>query len=152
MIREARLLAIVLAFGSALVLVAAVAPSMIEGATAERLVRMPFRLLCHGIVSRSLAINGEPMSLCARCSGIFGGLIAGSLLSLALAGRSWMPGISASILVLPLVLDGATQAMGLRESWNTLRLVTGFIAGTAAIGWALASIARNRGQIPVALP
>ena len=152
MIREARLLAVVLAVGSALVLAAAAAPSVVDGATAERLVRLPFRLLCHGIASRCLAIGGEPMSLCARCSGIFAGLISGSLLSLALAGRFRMPGIIATILLLPIVLDGTSQALGLRESWNTLRLATGFVAGAASIGWALASIAGNREQLPVALP
>jgi len=152
MIREARLLAVLLAIGSAVVLAAAMAPWVIDGGPADRFVRAPFQLLCHGIASRSLTHDGEPMSLCARCSGIFGGLVAGSLLSLSFTRRLRVPGVLAWLLLLPMLLDGITQAVGIRESWNTLRVATGFVAGAAAICWALASIARNREQATLALP
>lgn len=35
--------------------------------------------------------------------------------------------------LLPLVIDGGTQLIGLRESTNLLRVITGFIAGYAAV-------------------
>ena len=41
--------------------------------------RMLFRLICHGIPSRCLLLFGVPMPICARCTAIYLGLIAGTL-------------------------------------------------------------------------
>jgi hypothetical protein len=45
-----------------------------------------------------------------------------------------------SLAALPTFLDGITQAMGLRESTNPLRLATGLTVGAAFGLWALIGI------------
>lgn len=46
--------------------------------------------ICHGIGDRCFQIDGIPLHLCARCLGIYTGLLAGSLL--ALLARKQYPG------------------------------------------------------------
>src|SRR5437868_1280699 len=43
--------------------------------------RAPFQLLCHGIASHSFSIAGTAMPICARCTGIYAGLLLGILFS-----------------------------------------------------------------------
>jgi hypothetical protein len=45
-----------------------------------------------------------------------------------------------SIAVIPILVDGGTQAIGLRESTNPLRLATGLTVGAAFGLWVLVSI------------
>lgn len=105
--------------------------------------RALYRLTCHGLEHRSFHLEGSPMPICARCTGIWGGMALGSLLFLVGGLRSPRVGASlAMIAVLPLVIDGATQATGLRESTNLLRLATGTPAGLVWIVWALQSAVR----------
>jgi uncharacterized membrane protein len=78
---------------------------------------------CHKIPRRSFFINGRQFHICARCTGIaFGGMLAPVILLLPQAS----PGIL-GIAPLALVVDGLSQAMGLRESKNWLRFATGFL-------------------------
>ena len=149
MIREARQLAAILAAGSALILVVALLPSAFGGSVLESWLRLPFRLLCHGIESRAFVINHEAMPLCARCTGIFSGLAVGGVTAIVLAGRFRFDGRVALLFTLPLVVDGVTQAFGLRESFNSLRFVSGIVAASAAIFWALSAIASNERRTQV---
>jgi uncharacterized membrane protein len=107
--------------------------------------RLPFHLICHGIESRCLHLWGVPMPICARCVGVYGGGAAASVLFLLLPllRRHILSLRLMLFLVLPLVIDGLTQATGFRESTNDLRLVTGLTAGTAFLLWALGSIEAN---------
>src|ERR1044071_204659 len=41
--------------------------------------RLLFRLLCHGMPSRCIDVFGVPLPICARCMGIYGGMILGLL-------------------------------------------------------------------------
>lgn len=105
--------------------------------------RIAFRPLCHGIPSRCLVVWGTHMPICARCTAIYIGLFAG------LAAFFLMPWIEERLLRIamyfaaaPLVIDGVTQAVRLRESTNTLRLVTGALASFAFGMWVLSAIER----------
>jgi uncharacterized membrane protein len=103
--------------------------------------RILFRLLCHGIPSRCLTLWEVPMPICARCTAIYAGLFAGLMLFLIVRkGREivfrW-PAIAAAILI---ALDGVTQATGLRESTNGLRIATGLLAGFFFGMWVLCAI------------
>ena len=103
--------------------------------------RLLFRVMCHGIPSRCLTMWNVPMPICARCTAIYVGLFAGLMLFFLIRRGServfrWM----AFAAVVPLFIDGVTQATGLRESTNELRLVTGAIAGLAFGLWALCAI------------
>ena len=106
--------------------------------------RLLFRLICHGIPSRCIEAFGVPMPICARCTGIYLGLIAG-LLAFALipfVTEKLMRTIS-FIAVTPLAIDGLTQLARLRESTNPLRLATGIAAGLAFGMWVLSAVERR---------
>ena len=126
-------------------------PLLILGATfavtwamahgASEMLRLPFRILCHGMPSRSLLMSGVSMPICARCVGIYAGLLAGFAAFELLARMNERAArIAAIVAVIPLAIDGVTQAAGLRESFNMLRIATGLIAGFAFGFWVLTAI------------
>lgn len=103
--------------------------------------RLLFRLLCHGIESRSLVAFGVPLPICARCTAIYGGAIAGVVIA------QWLPAlrergarIVVAIAFAPMGIDALTQLLTLRESSNALRIVTGLPAGIAAAIWCIAAL------------
>jgi uncharacterized membrane protein len=100
--------------------------------------RMLFRLVCHGIPSRCLLLFGVPMPICARCTAIYLGLIAGAVVFRLVPRMSEMAArVMAIAAALPMALDGGTQLIRLRESTNDLRVVTGLVAGIALALWLL---------------
>jgi uncharacterized membrane protein len=106
--------------------------------------RLLFRIFCHGIPRRCLTLWGVPMPICARCTAIYGG----ALLGLALMRlMPWMSERTARFVMYaaatPLGIDGLTQLTTLRESTNTLRLITGVIGGIGFALWALAAVERH---------
>jgi len=103
--------------------------------------RLAFRALCHGIPQRCLELWRVPMPICARCTAIYAGSLAGILLFLVL------PRIQAHlarkillIAAVPMFIDGITQLAMLRESTNLLRIETGLLAGMAFAFWALSEV------------
>jgi len=106
--------------------------------------RLLFRMMCHGRVERCLELFGVPMPICARCTGIYLGLLA-SLLAFRLIPllRERVMRIVAIIAIIPLALDGLTQLTGLRESVNPVRIATGVIAGLAFGLWILSAVERR---------
>jgi uncharacterized membrane protein len=99
---------------------------------------------CHRFVSHSFTINGRPMALCARCTGMYLGM-ALTVLLLGLAGRirrtdlPAMPIMAVLIFFVGLMgLDGLNSVgyslpilPHLYEPQNWLRLVTGMGTGLA---------------------
>jgi len=106
--------------------------------------RLLFRVMCHGIPSRCLELFGVPMPICARCVGVYAGLLAGLMAFwlLPIVTERVMRTI-AFIAVTPLAIDGLTQLARLRESTNPLRLATGIAAGLAFGMWVLAAVERR---------
>ena len=103
--------------------------------------RWLFRVMCHGIASRCLLLWGVPMPICARCTAIYAGLLLGFLAFVVVRKGSeralrW----TAFFAALPVFIDGVTQATGLRESTNALRIATGLVAGFAFGLWVLCAI------------
>lgn len=100
--------------------------------------------VCHQLPERTFAIAGQPLPLCARCSGTFLGALAGMIV-LTLRGRGRagrLPGrehLAVLVLfVLAWAVDGANSfltffpdAPHLYEPNNLLRLVTGTLEGLA---------------------
>jgi uncharacterized membrane protein len=100
--------------------------------------------ICHRIDARSFLINGMPMPLCARCTGIYLGVMTSFLIAVA-SGRtkvSRLPPISVSVALVIFVIimgfDGVNSYIhlfpngtGLYEPHNWLRLVTGMYCGVA---------------------
>ena len=112
--------------------------------------RLLFRIMCHGRPERSLAMFDVAMPICARCVGIYAGLLAG------LAAFVLIPYLRERVIrpfalaaVVPLAIDGLTQLAGIRESTNELRIVTGVIAGLAFGLWVLSAVERPE---PVFVP
>lgn len=106
--------------------------------------RLAFRLICHGRVERSLELFGVPMPICARCTGIYVGLLAGlAAFWLIRFVKEKTMRMAAFAAVTPLAIDGLTQLTGLRESTNPLRIATGVITGLAFGLWILAAVERR---------
>lgn len=100
--------------------------------------------ICHRIPARSFLLNGMPLPLCARCTGIYLGVMTGFLLAVA-SGRtraSRLPPLRVlavlGAFVVIMGLDGVNSylhlfpgARGVYEPHNWLRLVTGMFCGAA---------------------
>ncbi|MGZ8868910.1 MAG: DUF2085 domain-containing protein [Thermoanaerobaculia bacterium] len=113
-----------------------------QGASMEW--RMLFRLMCHGKIERSLELFGAPMPICARCVGIYAGMLLGILAFWAIPLlRERVMRVVAFVAVTPLAIDGLTQLSGLRESTNELRVTTGIVAGFAFGLWILSAVERR---------
>lgn len=149
-LQRGRLMAAVVGGLAAAILIVSLLATLTLAAGANPAIRIPFRLLCHGIVERSLVILDAAMPICARCTGIYLGMMAGAGIWLAVqrSGRNLAISTAlAVILVMPLAIDGTTQAVGWRESTTALRMWSGVVAACAASLWLLG---RARGVAPVA--
>lgn len=121
---------------------AALGVTFMRAAGAPGWIEAPFALVCHGLDFRSLEISGVPMPICARCFAIYAGALLGIALFLAIPPLQRTP-VSGWILLLallPMVLDGGTQAIRIRESTNALRLLTGGPAGVMFMIWILGRV------------
>ena len=96
------------------------------------LIYMIFAPICHQISARSFHLLGHPLAVCQRCSGIYFGILAASILFPALPGfafdetqrRYWVLGASA-----PLLLDFALSYSGIWGSTSLIRASSGFLFG-----------------------
>ena len=85
---------------------------------------------CHQRADRSFTLFDDKMGVCARCFGVYLGLFTGTVSwGLFWKKRSYPPNWILLAALTPLMLDGFTQLMGLRESINTMRLATGLLFG-----------------------
>lgn len=86
-------------------------------------------LNCHQLSERSFHIGIRQLPVCARCLGIYVGLL-GSLPTLAL----YTPPVALCVaLVVPMIVDGFTQLLTSYESNNWKRLITGLLFGYAML-------------------
>ncbi len=139
--RATPILAAGIAFASSAILAASALCTWAIANGASMRWRLVFRALCHGIPDRCLELWNVPMPICARCTAIYAGLLAGILLFFVvphvqeLTAR-WILGFAA----FPMFIDGITQLATLRESTNPLRIETGLLAGAAFAFWALSAV------------
>jgi len=139
--RNTRIVAALIAFVSSAILSASILCTWAIAHGASMQWRLVFRALCHGIPARCLQLWSVPMPICARCTAIYVGLIAGILLfpflpRLQEIKARWVLAIAG----LPMFIDGITQLAMLRESTNPLRIETGLLAGAAFAFWALSAV------------
>jgi uncharacterized membrane protein len=139
--RNTRVVAAVIAGIASVILSASLACTWAIANGASMRWRILFRVFCHGIPERCLDVWGVPMPICARCTAIYVGLLAGILVFVILPRLEeitarWILGFSA----VPMFLDGVTQLVHLRASTNPLRIETGLIAGAAFALWALSAV------------
>ena len=156
--RDTQITAVCLAALALIILGASTSATIAIAHGASPMLRLPFKLLCHGIPHRCLTIFDTPMPICARCVGIYCGFLAGLVLFVIVIktadsrqqtadlGPVPHPRLMSTvryllcIAVIPILVDGGTQAIGLRESTNPLRLATGLTVGAAFGLWVLVSI------------
>lgn len=85
---------------------------------------------CHRKRERSLIIKGKQFPVCFRC--MF--MLIGLFMVIPIVFFHFFPPLSVGVMIcvgfnIPLLIDGITQAKGLRESHNVLRSITGFLSG-----------------------
>lgn len=80
---------------------------------------------CHQIPERSFSIKGKQFPVCARCTGAFIGYFVGGILFLFFA----IPLYIDILLCALMFVDWLIQRIGICESDNIRRVVTGFLCG-----------------------
>ncbi|MHB1048501.1 MAG: DUF2085 domain-containing protein [Bacteroidota bacterium] len=104
-----------------------VAPFLAGSFIADILYRF-YGVVCHQFASRSIVIHDHSLAVCARCSGIYIGFLAGVIavrMSQPLRKREWRPVVLLAVSVIPMVFHVAGEMTGIVESSLTLRVVTG---------------------------
>jgi uncharacterized membrane protein len=92
-----------------------------------------------------ICIKGKHLYLCARCTGIWTGMISIFLASLfGLDLPVWLYILLLAILPAPAMVDWTTQSCKIRESKNLIRVGTGFLLG---IGWGLFFLLLAKGML-----
>jgi uncharacterized membrane protein len=93
--------------------------------------------VCHQLPERSIHYGLSVMPLCARCEGIYLGLLAG-FIYLTIVNRKHESGfppwwaLVIGVIGLGLMgLDGVSSYAGLRPTTNEIRVITGLLAGSA---------------------
>jgi uncharacterized membrane protein len=81
---------------------------------------------CHQKVNRTIKFFNNPLPLCARCSGIYIGVLSTVLFEVLITS---MPFYIYLIIGLPLIIDGVIQKKYHIMSNNLRRFITGFLFG-----------------------
>lgn len=149
--RDARLFLALRVIGVLLV-VAPFAPPLLALAgwdAAASLTDAPWALFCHRLPDRVLSVFGEPMPICSRCLGIFGGLGAGLVIARPeLSPRRLL--VVVALAALAMLVEVGTQEAGWHPVFHPTRLLSGLllaypIGATAA---ALAGKTRTNATYP----
>ena len=92
---------------------------------------------CHQRPERCYGYDGHPMALCVRCLWLYGGLALGH--ALFCEWRLCEPNARKLLLVSLglLLVDVASEALGLRADSSTVRALTGLLAGLACSWYTL---------------
>lgn len=96
------------------------------------LVRKVFSYICHQKAERSFFIWNAPLAVCARCSGIYFGLLIGSLIYPLIRNYQNInlpPRIYLIVALLPTILDFSLGVLHIMENTYLSRALTGLIAG-----------------------
>lgn len=81
---------------------------------------------CHRMKERSFFYKGHQFPVCARCTGVF----FGELTAILLLFFKKLLSIPASVIMLFIMgVDWGIQELGIRESNNIRRVITGFLGG-----------------------
>lgn len=91
-----------------------------------------YAVVCHQFESRSFFIGGNPVAVCARCTGIYAGFLIGliaihSIASLRNFHSHAVPTIFISIL--PMIFHVVLETLNVVEPSLSLRVITGLWSG-----------------------
>lgn len=85
---------------------------------------------CHRNPDRCCSLNGEKLKICSRCMAIYPMYIFLVPFMFIVTESNILTLLIVSIcLMLPLIIDGGTQALDWRKSNNFLRITTGLLFG-----------------------
>lgn len=95
-----------------------------------------FSHVCHQLPERSFFIKGHPFAVCARCTGIYAGFAAATVLyplvrslrQTEAPARKWL-----FIAATPLAIDFAIEFSGIGHNTHSSRLFTGALLGAVAV-------------------
>lgn len=92
-------------------------------------------LVCHQRTEKTLIVGGRFLPVCTRCTGAYLGLLIGYVILLFRKKKAKGPPNLWVTLVLsmPMIIDTVTQTLGMRESTNSLRLITGLFFGVVLL-------------------
>lgn len=145
---RSRIVAAVGGASAAAVLILAVLATLSISSSGIELWRVPFRMMCHGQVDRAFEIAGTAMPICARCTGIYTGMIVGALwLFLApFERREKLRFVAGLAIALPMVVDGFMQMFGVWATGNLPRSLTGLFFGIGLVLIAGNALAPEEGE------
>ena len=88
---------------------------------------------CHQRPDRSFFYKGYQFPVCARCTGVFIGYIL-AMLSFKFVAVGYMFCV---VINIPMLIDGCTQLLRIRESNQMLRVTTGIMSGYGILAFQL---------------
>ena len=103
----------------------------------SRVIYVIYRFTCHQLPERSFFLFGYKMAICARCTAIYASFWGLGLLYGLWKATPWgrrhrprsLPIKWLAVMATPMLIDGLAQLVGLRESTNLLRTITGALVG-----------------------
>jgi uncharacterized membrane protein len=107
----------------------------------------PFGFICHQISERSFHIHDDKLAVCARCFGVYAGILLGLLfypLFRSLNDIRPLPKIWLLLSTIPLAIDWGLTFFGIWENTHFSRFVTGAILGTACAVYILPALVELR--------
>jgi len=81
---------------------------------------------CHQMVERSFHIKGRKLPICARCTGVLIGQVTSLFMGLIFKPLS---ASSSFVMFVSMGVDWGMQEIGLKESTNRRRFLTGILGG-----------------------
>ncbi len=98
------------------------------------LIYLAYQFVCHQMPSRAFFIGRFQVAICERDLALYGGAcVAGLFFALVRDSVRPLPMPVWVVLILPLILDGGTQLLGLRSSTWQLRTATALLASGATV-------------------
>ena len=102
-----------------------------------------FSYVCHQQPERSLFIAGQPLAVCARCTGLYAGFALTALLyplfrSLRRTGppeRKWL-----LIATAPLAIDFGLGMLGIWDNTHSSRFITGALFGSVVVFYVMPAL------------
>lgn len=105
--------------------------SFINDITALLIIKNFYHQVCHQIENRCFLVDGKPMFICSRCTGIyFGSLVLFLLLTIFQSFRKYLENIQLNkilIFSLPFAIDWSINFLFKIETTNFVRFLTGFL-------------------------
>lgn len=108
-----------------------------------------FHKICHQIPERSFFLWGKQLAVCSRCTGLYVGFSLAALaypLQFRLKPINDFPRWILLLALVPMAIDFVADAIGIFANSGSSRLISGVIAGAAALFFVLPGILSLRGH------